>query len=141
MMPSIDSMSRDRLLELLRGQLETATVDMLQHDGTHVFVSGPPDEVVVRVTRQRLIVALYRVVWDGPHTPLVDPRPLATLNWPAFSESALTQIVRHLIDSAKRLRRDSYRTCQQCETRTPPEHMHDDQICQGCAPGVLGVVY
>ena len=55
--------------------------------------------------------------------------------------AAWQAVVRDLIDAARDVRRGSYRTCRFCRQATPPEWLHDEGTCQGCAEGRLGVVH
>jgi hypothetical protein len=50
-------------------------------------------------------------------------------------------VVATLIDAARESRLGKFRVCRFCNGRTPPELLHEDDVCQACAQQHLGVVY
>lgn len=72
------------------------------------------------------------VEWEG-HLPHVE--------WKTFRRwrRAPTEARKELAEAAALKR--WFRTCTHCKQLNNPGHMHDDNLCQGCATDVLGVVY
>lgn len=78
---------------------------------------------------------------DGPHTPVVRPKAIGSLNWRRLPASRLMMGLHNFIESARELRRAKYGKCERCDETKPPEWMHDDKTCQLCAEWPLGLVY
>ena len=110
-------------------------------DGSVVLVGGDPGEVVVRLTRSAASVSEYAVEWQGPHDPAVRPITFGVLRWRRMSEVDALAALQTLVRAARESRRSKFRTCGYCERSTPPEALHDDQVCQECAQNRLGIVY
>ena len=138
----IDAASRGRLAVLVRSSLGEPVAEREDETG-FLIVSEAVPEVAVRLTADGVDVLFYGLRWDGPAT-LVDCHELMiSLPWAELPESTeqAWAVVEVRIEESRRLRATSYRTCRHCGRNTPPEYMHDEQLCMGCAPGVLGVVY
>lgn len=84
---------RDSLLEEIRSLLPDPVQDDTQLDGDVVLVGGDPGEVVVRIRGGKVSIAVFSVRWEGPHTPVVRPKQLATLNWKRLIEFGRAQCV------------------------------------------------
>jgi hypothetical protein len=110
-------------------------------DGSVLLVGGDPAEVVVRITRSAVSVAEYAVDWRGPHDPAVRPIVFGTLRWRRMPEVHALAALQTLLRAACESRRAKYRTCGYCERNTPPEALHNGQVCQECAQKRLGIVY
>ena len=74
-----EPIARDELLKEVSQLLGSSIYKETHLDDTIVMVGGDPGEVVVRVGRSRVSVALFMVCWKGPHTPVVQPVHFATL--------------------------------------------------------------
>lgn len=79
------------------------------------------------------VVAVAKVVWDGPGRP--------ALQWRAYdrtfgAELTDEQIV-HVVSGDSRF----FRTCERCGEVRSVGHMHSESICQGCAEGRVVAVY
>jgi len=109
--------------------------------GEAVWIGGEPGDVIVQVDQSELIVSVYGVRWDGPHTLVLCPQRLASLSWMQFPPAAIKIVIHELIDVATKLRRAQYRRCNKCNETKPPEWMHGDDICQSCAEGHYGIVH
>ena len=140
-MVNLEPIDRDGLLRKLRELLGASIREETQLDGTIVMVGGDPGEVIVRVGRSKVSIALFRVSWDGPHTPVVRPINFATLNWRRLPASTLKMTLHGLIIAVREVRTATYRRCERCGKTKPPEWMHDQQTCQSCAERYLGVVH
>jgi hypothetical protein len=110
-------------------------------DGSTYFTGGDPAEVIVQLTRSRITVWEYAATWEGPHTPVVRPIRVGSVVWPRLSAPHSISAVHALIEGARQSRRSKFGTCRYCDRSHPPEFMHDDEVCQGCAVKHLGVVY
>lgn len=136
-----ESMGRDDLPMEVSQLLGSAIYEETQLDGTIVMVGGDPGEVIVRVGRSEVSIALFRVCWEGPHTSVVRPVHLATLIWRRLPASTLMVTLDSLIIAAREVRTATYRQCGRCGETKPPEWMHDQKTCQSCAERYLGVVH
>ena len=132
---------RDDLLQEIQELLPDPIREETQLDGDVVLVGGDPGEVIVRISGSKLSIAVYSVQWEGPHTPLVRPKLLATLNWQRLPEATVMLTLHELVSVAVQIRRAKYRKCERCGETKPPEWMHDEQTCQSCAEQHLGVVH
>ncbi len=131
----------EELIAFIAAQLPAPVQQDFQDDGSVLFVGGDPGEVIVRLTTHTVTVAEYSVRWERPSTPAVQPIEVAVFNWEAVSGDAAMRVVRTLIAATRESRLSKYTTCQACEKSTPPEWMHDDEICQSCAERERGVVH
>ena len=109
-------------------------------DGSTVLICGDPGEVVVRVTHEEILVSLYRVHWDGPHTPVVCPQELAKLRWDRLPSSSPWMSLHGLIVMACEMRRATFVECSHCKKVQPPEWM-DGDVCQSCGERYFGIVH
>ena len=132
---------RDDLLQEIQDLLPDPIREETQLDGDVVLVGGDPGEVIVRISGSKVSVAVFSVRWEGPHTPVVRPKQLATLNWQRLPASAAMMTLHELITAAVEIRRAKYRKCERCGETNPPEWMHGEDICQSCAEKHLGVVH
>lgn len=138
---SEDRIDRESLLEEIMRLVPDPIREEQQLDGDVVLVGGDPGEVIVRLSGNKVSIAGYSVRWEGPHTPVVRSKQLATLNWKRLPASTTMMTLHGLITAAIEIRRAKYRTCEKCRETKPPEWMHGDDICQSCAERHLGVVY
>lgn len=138
---SSDNLDRDSLLEEIRSLLPDPVQDDTQLDGDVVLVGGDPGEVIVRISGSKVSIAVFSVRWEGPHTPVVHPKPLATLNWKRLPAITMMVMMHGLVSAAVELRRAKYRKCEKCGVTKPPEWMHGNDICQSCAELHWGVVH
>ncbi|ADB18095.1 hypothetical protein Psta_3432 [Pirellula staleyi DSM 6068] len=141
MMTELNPLDAVALLREIRTHLPTPVREEMQLDGSLVFVGGDPGEVVVRVRGNKVSVAVFGVVWKGPHTPVVRPSLVGSLNWKRLPASRLTIGLHILLESARKLRLAKYRKCKRCSETRPPEWMHDDKTCQSCVERFLGIVH
>lgn len=81
------------------------------------------------------------MVWEGPHTPVVRVKPIARVAWRRLPNVEADGLLAAMVDAAGRVRRATYKVCNKCGRVTPPEWMHDRDLCQSCAATELGVVY
>lgn len=128
-------------LAFLSAQLPQPVAQDPAADGSIYFTGGHPGEVIVRLTRSTITVWEYAVRWEGPHTPIVQPIRIGSLAWRHIAADSGFSAARALMHAALESRRSKFRVCVRCEKQTPPEWMHDDEICQSCAERHVGVVY
>jgi hypothetical protein len=110
-------------------------------DGATYFTSGEPGEVIVRLSTSSITVWEYAVTWEGAYTRVVSPRLVGSVRWRRVSERAGTKVVQALIDAARESRQSKFRVCEHCRERQPPEWMHGDDTCIGCAQRHSGSVH
>ena len=140
-MSDLEPIDRDDLLQEIQELLSDPVRDESQLDGDVALVGGDPGEVIVRISGSKVSIAVFSIRWDGPHTPVVRPKQLATLNWKRIPASTAMLTLHVLISTAVEIRRAKYRKCEKCGETKPPEWMHGDDICQSCAERHLEVVH
>lgn len=140
-MAELAPLDRESVIEEARRLLPEPVRDESQLDGTYVLVGGDPGEVVVSFKGSTVSVAIFSVRWEGPHTPVVCPQKIASLNWKRIPATRTMMSLHALIEAACEIRRSKYRKCKYCEQTNPPEWMHSDDVCQSCAERHLGVVH
>lgn len=131
----------DDLVETIKSLLPKP---VRKDDGTPgevVLIGGEPGDVIVQIDRNEVIVSVYFVRWDGPHTLVLCPQRFASLDWMQIPAATIKIILSELIGVATKLRRDQYSNCKMCNEAKPPEWMHGDGICQSCATVHCGIVY
>ncbi len=126
-------LDRGSLLNQIHAMMPLPIREEVCADGSVVYVGGDPGEVVVRVAPSRITVSVFGIVWEGSHTPVVSPQPLMSLHWKRLPAALLTTFLHTMIEAARQLRRAKYRRCERCGETKPPEWMHDNGSCQGCA--------
>lgn len=102
---------------------------------------GDPPEVVVERTDDEVRISRFELEWPHPYDPVVNPVLLGSVRWPELAPDIALEVCRLLIDEAGRQRREAFRTCRYCKKTLGPEHMHTEDVCQGCAERYLGVVH
>jgi len=137
----MSELDREARLDEIKRLLPDPMREETQLDGDVVLVGGDPGEVIVRIGGSKVSIAMYSVRWEGPHTPVVRPKELATLNWKRLPASRTIMELHSLIESAIEIRRAKYGKCVRCGNTNPPEWMHDENTCQSCAERYLGVVH
>lgn len=140
-MSHLKPLEQDAILAEIRQQLPDPIRGDRQLDGALVLIGGDPGEVVVHLSEGELKVSVFAVRWEGPHTPVVTPERLASLNWQRIPASRLTSVLHEVIAAAVELRSSTYRKCERCGEMNPPEWMHNENTCQSCAERHLGVVH
>ena len=123
----------EELLALIGSHLAAPVTREQAPDGSLYFVGGDPQDVIVRVSSATVIVSEYAVRWEGPTTAVVRPIRVGSVAWRRIPETSAMRIVSALIDAARQSRLDTFRPCASCETPTPPEWMHDGELCRSCA--------
>jgi hypothetical protein len=76
---NLEPIGRDALLTEHREVLGASIREETQLDGTIVMIGGDPGEVIVRVDGSNVSIALFRVSWNGPYTPVVRPIKVCNL--------------------------------------------------------------
>lgn len=72
------------------------------------------------------------VQWEG-HQPHIE--------WKDFRKWQKEPTERRKLQAKAAAVKRWIRTCTHCGELNNPGHMHDRRLCQGCATGVLGIVY
>ena len=91
----------------------------------------------IRVEKTRLSVQILvcKINWDGSHSPIskwVVGRKLSRKATKAEIESAIVETLGDF---------NYFQVCLECDKRNSIDHMHDENICQGCAETKHGVVH
>jgi hypothetical protein len=119
-------------IAFVAAHLGPETSQDLGPDGA-LITGGEPPLVIVRLTPARLIVWEYAARREGHSGPAVTPIRIGSISWRRLPESIARTLIASLIDAARESRLAKFALCHLCSTRTPPEWMHDDEVCQGCA--------
>lgn len=122
----------DRWQEIVRTMLPSP----VWLDATGALVGGEPGEVVVRIYAEHIEVLRYGIRWDS-QSPVSDHVRVALYR---LGRAGFAQVAR-AIARARAARVRTYRWCAWCREVQPPEWMHRDSTCQGCAQQHLGVIY
>ena len=117
-MSDLKPIDRDYLLQELQEQLPNPVREETQLDGDVVLVGGDPGEVIVRINGNKVSIAVFSIRWDGPHTPTVRPKQLATLNWKRLPASTTMMTLHGLISAAIEIRRSKYRKCENAKKQS-----------------------
>jgi hypothetical protein len=110
-------------------------------DGSLFMTGGEPGEVVVRLTDSSVTVWEFAIEWQGPHTTVAKPIRFGSVQWKHMPAGRAMTLLSGFIGAARESRRSKYLQCRLCEETKPPEWMHEEDVCQGCAEKHLGVVY
>ena len=100
---------------------------------------GYPDEVRAELTEGGISVQRCRPHWQSVAHLEIDWVEETYLPWGEIE--ADEDLVERALQSARRKRIASYRSCKMCRAINPPEYMHDRNTCMRCAERHLGVVY
>jgi hypothetical protein len=134
-----DRLEWEALLTSVAHELPQPVEQETTRDGSVVLVGGDPGEVIVRLTRSAASVSEYAVEWRGPGDLVVRPVGFGTIRWRRMPEIHALAALQTLVRAARESRRAKYQMCGYCEKMTPPEALHDDQVCQACARKHLGI--
>lgn len=110
-------------------------------DGSILYTSGQPAEVVVHLTRRVITVSEFAVSWESPDRAVAAPRRLGTIRWRRLNSSRAISIVEQLLAGARDARRSRFVLCPACDRVQPPESMLDDGVCLECADSRPSVVH
>jgi hypothetical protein len=105
-------------------------------EGIPTFVGDEPHEVIVQIKGSKLAISVFSRRWNGPSSLVVHPIPIATMNWRRIPFDLLKTELTSLIETARKIRRSTFRKCLKCGDTKPPECMHDEQPCQSCSGAV-----
>jgi hypothetical protein len=131
--------SYEPLLAFIEAQLSQPVERQETDDGTLVLTGGDPPRGHRAPHAQKRVVTEFSLRWQGPYTATVKPIQIGSVRWSRGSEGDVMRAVGALITAARNVRLAKFRTCSMCGERNPPERMHTDSICQGCAERELGV--
>lgn len=81
----------------------------------------------------RWVFEVARVEWPHPHEP--------RLIWTPFRTWTQEPSAEQLLAARTGAIEQYFRTCAHCHELCNIGHMHDQQICQGCAQDILGILY
>jgi hypothetical protein len=94
--------------------------------------------IVILVTAEAIELRLPTVEWTmGSYGPVASSRLWKRVDWCEITDTELIS----LLNDALKQRKNEFRICRYCGRKFPLEHMHANDVCQGCAEKHLGVVY
>jgi hypothetical protein len=131
----------EQLIAYLGSQLPAPVDQHASDDGALRFTGGDPPEVVALLTDTSVIVSEFAGAWESPFKFTVKPRRVGVVKWQRLPENALLAAISALIKGAREARLASFRTCQYCGKRTPPEWLHDAGVCQACSDRHNGAIH
>lgn len=121
----------NEMSDLLPGSTIERTRDCIQID------FGGGEGIVILITPEAIELRLPTIEWVSPHWPAG-----SSTFWKKVEISNITdRELETLLREALKERQKQFKKCRFCKRRFPPEHMHDDDVCHGCAEKYLGVVH
>jgi hypothetical protein len=102
-------------------------------DASLTYTAGDPGEVIVRLTPRSIRVAEFTARQLDPADRRAAPRWLGRVYWRRMREGLAIGVVEALLHAAREGRRATFRRCELCERRCPPEWMVDAVTCRDCA--------
>jgi hypothetical protein len=136
-----DPLGWEELLASVRAALPQPVREETAPDGSLFMTGGEPGEVIVRLGESAVAVWEFAIEWQGPHTTVAKPIRFGSVQWTHLPAGRAMTLLSGLIGTARESRRSKYLQCRLCEETKPPEWMHEEDVCQGCAEKRLGVVY
>jgi hypothetical protein len=98
------------------------------------------EHVGVEISGARAAIGWLDIEWGGPGTPVEVLRDRVEL-MVGSDRAASIRRLEAALGAARQARRRHLARCASCGKLFVPGYMHDDRLCQGCAPRELGVVY
>jgi hypothetical protein len=98
-------------------------------------------QVVMHLTTEDVNISLHEACRDGPYSPRVRPRQLASLRWDRLPSSLLWIALNSFIGTGSEMRKATFKTCEHCKQVKPLESMDGGTVCHSCRERVLGIVY
>ncbi|QWI59152.1 hypothetical protein EXW57_04905 [Bacillus mycoides] len=98
----------------------------------------------IRAGEMGLEIGFYRLVWNSPVLPDMTGVTHHILLWEhleELSDSEKAVEIQESIIMVADFRKRRYQQCEFCNTKTLPEHLDRDGVCQGCASVHFGVIY
>ncbi|MDA1852404.1 hypothetical protein PDJ89_07735 [Bacillus cereus] len=98
----------------------------------------------IRAGEMGLEIGFHRLVWSCPVAPDMTRFTHHILLWEHLEELSDSQKAVEMKESISMVadfRKRRYQQCQFCNTKTLPEHLFEDGVCQGCATVHFGVIY
>lgn len=123
----------EQLIAFLDNNLPSPVDRQELADGTLQFTGGDPAEVIAQLTETSVIVSAFAAVWDTPYALTPRPRRVGVIKWRRLPENAMLAALTALIKGAREARSSSFRICERCGRRTPPEWLETDRVCSSCA--------
>ncbi|EPC8421516.1 hypothetical protein ACR3AO_006149 [Bacillus wiedmannii] len=98
----------------------------------------------IRAGEIGLEIGFYRLVWNSPVVPDMTRFTHHILLWEhleELSDSEKAVEIKESIIIVADFRKRRYQQCQFCDTKTLPEHLDREGVCQRCASVHFGVIY
>jgi hypothetical protein len=131
----------DAFLAAIRKHLPKPVQRQEKPDGSIVLTAGDPAELVVRLFHTTLFVFEFGVEWVEAHEQQRRDVLTGAIEWPNLPREDAVAVAAALIEATRQSRLAKYRECRFCKDKNPPERMHDEDCCHGCAEKHLHVVY
>jgi hypothetical protein len=141
-MKRVDAPERyEQLIAFLGSHLPAPVEQHEDEEGSIQFTGGDPPEVVVLLTQSSVVISEYAGEWETPFKFTATVRRVGVVKWRRLPENALWAAITALIKGAREVRLGSYQICQYCGSRTAPEWLHEDGVCQSCADRHSGAIH
>jgi hypothetical protein len=131
----------EQLIAYLNSHLPDPVEQLDRDDGALQFLAGDPPQVVAVLTETSVTISEFAGVWDSPSKFTATPRRVGTVKWRRLPENALLAALSALIKGAREARLASFQVCRYCGLRTPPESLHDADVCESCTDRHSGVIH
>jgi len=120
-------------MEIVRRALGHPLREEAGPDGTILLIAGVPGDVVAVVSESKVSILEFSQEWQGPYTLVENHIPVGDVHLSGLSGVDLKRLVTELVAVTRERRRGSFGKCEYCKKSVPPEFMHGDGVCQGCA--------
>lgn len=125
-----------KILEILQDATFRRTRDVIQID-----TGKGEKQISILVTYEELQFRIPCIEWTaGSYAPEQTSRlwkRISTNMFDRYSSKKVEERILDYVEQARKTRKQQYQTCKICRRKFIPEHMHDENVCQGCS----GTVY
>ena len=136
-------LAKTQLQQFISKQLELFELQELDVEFAVRGLDFNPN-MFIRAGEMGLEMGFHRIVWNSPCTPDMTKFTHHILLWEhlnRLSNSEKAVEIKESIIMVAEYRKRRYQQCKFCNTKTLPEHLFKDGVCQGCARVHFGVLY
>lgn len=137
------NLAKTQLQQFILKQLELFELKELDVEFAVRGLDFDPN-MFIRAGEMGLEIGFYRLVWNSPAMPDMLGVTHHILLWEhlaELSDSEKAAEIKESIIMVAEFRKRQYQQCKFCNTKTLPEHLFEDDVCQGCASVHFGVMY
>ncbi|HDR7640284.1 hypothetical protein [Bacillus wiedmannii] len=136
-------LAKTKLQQFISKQLELFELKELDVEFAVRGLDFEPN-MFIRAGEMGLEIGFHRLEWNSPVMPDMIGVTHHILLWEhleELSESEKAMEIQESISMVADFRKRRYQQCRFCDTKTLPEHLFKDGVCQGCATVHFGVMY